>query len=193
MKFFVEFSSCFGGAIVTPAAESAAPPPQEAVRLKSAGNGYAPRRTTRSRLTKVHSSTQWKPALSVISEDRLVSDAGRNNERMVRSEKKQSVKARSTEKVRSPNHGDDYRKSTLPMAIPACCIFKSPQFVEVNFGFLTTLSHLQFKTDSEQFSSICEPVRLSLLTLFDLEAPRIRSFDPSTQLLNYSVSDWCED
>ncbi|KAA8524556.1 hypothetical protein F0562_010979 [Nyssa sinensis] len=119
MKYFVKFRSCLGGATLAPAAETATLPPQELVPLMNAGTGLSSSRASHGRLTRVHSSTQWKPALSAISEEGIVSDAGRDHERKVRSEKKPTVKARSTAKVRSPNHGDDYRKSSLSMAIPA--------------------------------------------------------------------------
>ncbi|XP_059661032.1 uncharacterized protein LOC132307327 [Cornus florida] len=110
MKLCRELRLCCCGSTVR------APPPQEVVPLTSAANGHA----SRGRLAKVHSSTsQWKPALSAISEDGVVSEMDRNNERAVRSEKKQLAKSRSMPMTRSPRHGNDYRKSTSPMALPA--------------------------------------------------------------------------
>ncbi|CAK9161372.1 unnamed protein product [Ilex paraguariensis] len=109
MKFFEGFGSCCGGATVTPAAETATAAQQQGVVGVNISRG---RRLTQSRTTK-----HWKPALNVISEDNVVPDVCKNNEGMMRSEKKQSSRAKS--KATSYNYGDEYWKSSHPVGFAA--------------------------------------------------------------------------
>ncbi|XP_057472438.1 uncharacterized protein LOC130761013 isoform X2 [Actinidia eriantha] len=111
MKFFLEIGSCCGGATVTPAAESAITPLK-----KTAANHRATSQSSR-RSTKANSSTHWKPALSALSENCVVSDLVDGKiERSVRHLKK----AKSTAVARSPGHSDNkYRKDSMWVALPS--------------------------------------------------------------------------
>ncbi|XAR68072.1 hypothetical protein NMG60_11003073 [Bertholletia excelsa] len=108
MKFFSELGSCFGGATVAPAAESAA-----GHTVTGAGNDQQRGR----RLRKAGSSSQWRPALSAISEDGGASDVGaRKVETAARSPKK----AKSTAVARSPRRSEEYNRiDSVLMALPA--------------------------------------------------------------------------
>ena len=91
MKFLAEFGSCFGGATVIP------PQQEVALPLKS--------RKASSSSGKVNSA-HWKPALSIILEDGVVSEIGnKRGDRKARSLKK----ARPTDTASSPSRNDDYR------------------------------------------------------------------------------------
>ncbi|PSR95304.1 Protein lsd90 like [Actinidia chinensis var. chinensis] len=106
MKFFLEIGSCCGGATVTPAAESAITPLKKTLATSQSSR----------RSTKANSSTHWKPALSALSEDRVVSDLVYGKiERSVRHLKK----AKSTAVARSPGHSDKYRKDSMWVALPS--------------------------------------------------------------------------
>ncbi|KAK9284155.1 hypothetical protein L1049_023323 [Liquidambar formosana] len=103
------------------------PPEEETtlVPLTCAGSGSGRGRAARSRGNGlsgygVDSSKQWRPALSVISEDgSAVSALERNGVRAVRTEKKPAGKVGSKPRDRVPNRGDEYRKAPMPMVIPA--------------------------------------------------------------------------
>ncbi|KAL2248391.1 uncharacterized protein LOC105162650 [Sesamum indicum] len=119
MKFFSELGSCWGGAMVSPAAEAG---PQAEVQ-----EGI--RCTTRKRLTKVKSSggasRHWKPNLNSISEDNPLLEANRGggvnrSSAGVDDRKRPLFRLKSAAKdMRSLSHGEDYWKSCQAMALPA--------------------------------------------------------------------------
>ncbi|GFP93771.1 hypothetical protein PHJA_001521500 [Phtheirospermum japonicum] len=113
MKFLSELASCWGGAVVTPAADVAG-----GRRLTAEQGRYG--RTTSKRVAKVKPSRDWKPKLNAISEDRPMSAAnsGGVNRRTVGDDGKKrpgKVKPKST----APIHEEDYWKSAHTMALPA--------------------------------------------------------------------------
>ncbi|XP_023753738.1 uncharacterized protein LOC111902096 isoform X2 [Lactuca sativa] len=107
MKFFFpELSFCFGGTVITPAAETITTDVS----------------ITSRRVTQGNSTKHWRPELTAIAEDGGVLNARRQpppSASVVRSEKKPLNKARSTGKTRSHSYTGDYRKLTHAMAIPA--------------------------------------------------------------------------
>ncbi|XAR55425.1 hypothetical protein NMG60_11035492 [Bertholletia excelsa] len=113
MKFLSELWSCWGTVTVTPAAQ------EVAAQLKRAGNGE-PSSWSNGRSRRVTSSANWKPALSVISEEGVVFDDGTNKktERAMDSQKKSSERGRSTDIIRSPSSSYDYRKDSILTALP---------------------------------------------------------------------------
>ncbi|TMW86864.1 uncharacterized protein LOC107025361 [Solanum pennellii] len=132
MKFLPEFALCWGGATITPTAINAAIPEDEtnsgeATIPSAVGSGRG------RRIVKSRNGANWKPALRVIAEERVMSDivvdrngnGGGRNERAVvppsscaKSAAKIKAKSISRSKL-SPRHGDDYWKSAGPMAVPA--------------------------------------------------------------------------
>ncbi|MCD7469388.1 hypothetical protein HAX54_008362 [Datura stramonium] len=137
MKFLPEFALCWGGATITPTvteAASAAIPLQEEEEQNRRGNRGeatnppAMRGGRERRVVKSKNGANWKPALRVIAEERVMSDVangngGRKEGDVPPSSSPKSaaiVKAKSILRSKlSPRHGDDYWKSTGPMAVPA--------------------------------------------------------------------------
>ncbi|KAL3509627.1 hypothetical protein ACH5RR_029028 [Cinchona calisaya] len=124
MKFFCELGSCFGGAAVTPTADTATATvasrqqqEEAAGRRGYGGNSHA---VGPGDLRKVKpTSRHWKPTLHMISEDNIVvHDSGK---RGVVSDNQISfkVKAKSKDKPKLSYHGEDYWKSSVFWAIPA--------------------------------------------------------------------------
>ncbi|PSS05786.1 Threonine synthase-like [Actinidia chinensis var. chinensis] len=100
MKFLAEFGLCFGGATVIQ--------PQQEVALPTKSRAA-------SRSSRKVNSAHWKPALSIISEDGVVSEIGNKHvDRKARSLKK----ARPTDTTCSHSHNDDYRNDPMLMALP---------------------------------------------------------------------------
>ncbi|OIT27578.1 PREDICTED: uncharacterized protein LOC109213758 [Nicotiana attenuata] len=139
MKFLPEFALCWGGATITPtvtevASVTTAQPPQEEEQNRGRNSSEAATpgaiRGRGRRVVKPKNAANWKPALRVISEERVMSDivgncsGGRSKERAAVpsscAKSAAKVKAKSIARSQlSPRHGDDYWKSTGPMAVPA--------------------------------------------------------------------------
>ncbi|GMP66979.1 hypothetical protein CsSME_00027112 [Camellia sinensis var. sinensis] len=124
MKFFREFGS-FCGAATMAAEPAAAPLPRKDVAAP--GKSQASSRRS-SRPTKPKSTANWKPKLSMISEDGVV--VSDNNDRRktkstVRCQKKASEKSRSSATARSPSHHNDYGYDSvaLPVFSPTPYLF----------------------------------------------------------------------
>ncbi|KAG5596930.1 hypothetical protein MTR67_032475 [Solanum verrucosum] len=130
MKFLPEFALCWGGATITPTAINAAIPDEE----RNSGEVTTPsaiRSGRERRIVKSRNGANWKPALRVIAEERVMSDIvvdGNGRGRKERAVVPPSSCAKSAAKVKaksiarsklSSRHGDDYWKSAGPMAVPA--------------------------------------------------------------------------
>ncbi|XP_034702317.1 uncharacterized protein LOC117927053 [Vitis riparia] len=108
MKFFSELGSC---------CRAPAPEPETEVSsglLTNVGRVSGPKSSTRRR-----SSGQWRPGLSMISEDGVASAAERRRERVAGSEKKASQEGGSRGRVRRTSDSEEYSKLQLQMIIPA--------------------------------------------------------------------------
>ncbi|XP_016471828.1 uncharacterized protein LOC107793897 [Nicotiana tabacum] len=135
MKFLPEFALCWGGATINPTVTEVAsvttPQPQEEEQNRGRNSSEAATPQGRGRrVVKPKNVANWKPALRVISEERVMSDivgngsGGRSKERAAVpsscTKSAAKVKAKSIARSQlSPRHGDDYWKSTGPMAVPA--------------------------------------------------------------------------
>ncbi|XP_055823934.1 uncharacterized protein LOC129892389 [Solanum dulcamara] len=135
MKFLPEFALCWGGATITPTAIDTTIPPEEENRSRNSGQATIPsanmRGGRRRRVVKSRNGTNWKPALLVIAEERVMSDIvvegnGGRKERAVVPPPSSCAKSAAKVKAKfiarcklSPRHGNDYWKSTSPMAVPA--------------------------------------------------------------------------
>ncbi|KAI3465656.1 hypothetical protein Pfo_022319 [Paulownia fortunei] len=127
MKFFSEFGSCWGGAMVSPAAEAAdgGRQAEEQGRYCHAHPGPA----NSKRLAKVKPKgggiSHWKPKLNAISEDSptLEGDRGGVNRRTAGvNDNKRPVKVKPKSSAKAappPSHGEDYWTSSHTMALPA--------------------------------------------------------------------------
>ncbi|KAK4420516.1 hypothetical protein Salat_2002000 [Sesamum alatum] len=119
MKFFSELGSCWGGAMVSPAAEAGLQAEgQEGIR-RTRG------RTTSKRLPRVKSSggamRHWKPKLNSIAEDNPLLEANRGGG-VNRSSTGADDRKRTLFRLKSasqPSNGEDYWKSCQAMALPA--------------------------------------------------------------------------
>ncbi|KAM3395412.1 hypothetical protein P3S68_004418 [Capsicum galapagoense] len=128
MKFLPEFALCWGGATITPTvpeAASAALPSRDEEQNSRALIGPAMRGGRGRRAVKSRNGANWKPALRVISEERVMSDVV-NAERKERAVPPSCAKSATKVKAKfifrsklSPRHGENYWKSSSPMAVPA--------------------------------------------------------------------------
>ncbi|PIN14919.1 hypothetical protein CDL12_12429 [Handroanthus impetiginosus] len=122
MKFFSELGSCWGGAMVSPAAEAGVGGQLTEVQ---GGNYHTRGQRTSRRLEKVRSSgrvNHWKPKLSAISEDSPMSEVVRAGVRRfatsVHGKRPVKVKLKSPAKAVPPPE-EDYWKYSYTMALPA--------------------------------------------------------------------------
>ncbi|CAN4104837.1 unnamed protein product [Withania somnifera] len=134
MKFLPEFALCWGGATITPTeASPAAVSTQEEEQNHRETHSEATIPTAihsgrGRRVIKSRNGANWKPALRVITEERVMSDVvdanGGRKELAVPpsscAKTAAKVKAKSVARSKlSPRHGEDYWKSTSPMPVPA--------------------------------------------------------------------------
>ncbi|XP_022865046.1 uncharacterized protein LOC111384931 [Olea europaea var. sylvestris] len=111
MKFFTKLALCWGGATVSPAAETTISGQEVEHWPRNFSHEHAA-----SGVRKIKPCRNWKPNLHAISEDRPISDL---NQRTARSDRNHKVKPKSTTQVvPPPSHLDNYWKSNHSMALP---------------------------------------------------------------------------
>ncbi|CAI9772520.1 unnamed protein product [Fraxinus pennsylvanica] len=113
MKFFTELALCWGGAIVSPAAEITVSgrPREEEHWPRNCSHEHAASGVRKNKPYK-----HWKPNLHAISEDRPISDLIQQTVRSDHNKQPHKVKHKSTTKVVPP---PSHWKSPHLMALPA--------------------------------------------------------------------------
>ncbi|XP_031254566.1 uncharacterized protein LOC116112580 [Pistacia vera] len=124
MKFFFSnLGSCYRPSGLPPADASATTTTRMALGGAGDAHLHGPYNSKRiKKATSRSSAPHWRPALSVISEDGVVT-VFETDERKAQSEKKLSSKSKSAAKTRCFRSKDAYeydsRKSSMPMILPA--------------------------------------------------------------------------
>ncbi|CAA2990123.1 uncharacterized protein LOC111368837 [Olea europaea var. sylvestris] len=116
MKFFTELALCWGGAIVSPAAEITISGQRE--------EEHCPRNCSHEHATsgvrKNKPSKHWKPNLLAISEDHPISNLIQQTVRSDHNKQPREVKPKSNTKVvPPPSHPHNYWKTSHLMALSA--------------------------------------------------------------------------